>query len=80
MKDNLLTWFTKYIQEKKTLTDEKIITGSLKSEFIKQWCIANPKTPCSIPESEWSVWEVKEGDYGYSSSIVVNGKRLYGEW
>ena len=65
---------------KESLTTENLITGPLKSKFIKQWCIANPTTPCSIPDSEWSVWEVTEGDYGYSSSILIDGKRLYGEW
>ena len=70
----LFIWFQNLVRK------ETFIEGSLKSEFIKQATKEEPKLLGFSSEDEWAVWEVTEGEYGYSSSIVINGKHLYGEW
>jgi len=74
MLNNLLTWFQNLVGK------ENFIEGSLKSEFIKQATKEDPQLIGFSSEDDWAVWEVTEGDYGYSSSILIDGKRLFGEW
>ena len=70
----LFIWF------KNLVGKETFIEGSLKSEFIKQAVDENPMLLGFESEDEWKVWEVKEGEYGFAFSIVIDGKHLYGEW
>lgn len=63
-----------------SLVEDYDIKNSVFVHLKASGVIGKNEEPYGDQWNELEVWQVGPDDYGYSDSVVVDGKHYYGEW